>query len=51
MHQRKQAFETCAHAPPQALLDMGEPYASGVELVSYHTVSKGTSGECGLRGG
>jgi hypothetical protein len=36
---------------PQALKDMGEPYASGVELISYHTVSKGTSGECGLRGG
>ncbi|KAI8470646.1 MAG: alanine aminotransferase [Monoraphidium minutum] len=35
----------------KALMDMGEPYASGVELVSFHTVSKGTSGECGLRGG
>jgi glutamate--glyoxylate aminotransferase len=33
------------------MLDMGEPWASGVELVSFHTVSKGTSGECGLRGG
>ena len=30
---------------------MGEPDASGVELVAYHTASKGTSGECGLRGG
>lgn len=30
---------------------MGEPYASGVELVSFHTVSKGSAGECGLRGG
>jgi hypothetical protein len=39
-------------APPaQVLMEMGEPYASGVELVSFHTVSKGTSGECGLRGG
>ncbi|GAB4818926.1 hypothetical protein N2152v2_005972 [Parachlorella kessleri] len=31
--------------------DMGEPYASGVELASFHTVSKGFLGECGLRGG
>jgi len=31
--------------------EMGEPYASGVELVSFHTVSKGSLGECGLRGG
>ena len=30
---------------------MGEPYASGVELISFHTVSKGSLGECGLRGG
>ncbi|KAG1666676.1 hypothetical protein FOA52_013588 [Chlamydomonas sp. UWO 241] len=31
--------------------EMGEPYRSGVELISFHTISKGTSGECGLRGG
>ena len=30
---------------------MGEPYASKLELVSFHTVSKGVYGECGLRGG
>lgn len=30
---------------------LGEPYASGVEVVSFHTVSKGSLGECGLRGG
>ena len=35
----------------RALHELGEPYASGVELVSFHTASKGTSGECGLRGG
>jgi glutamate--glyoxylate aminotransferase len=35
----------------QALSQLGEPYASAVELVSYHSVSKGVSGECGLRGG
>ena len=32
-------------------LDMGEPYASALELISFHTVSKGVYGECGLRGG
>jgi len=30
---------------------MPEPYRSGVELASFHTVSKGAYGECGLRGG
>lgn len=30
---------------------MGYPYSSSVELVSFHTVSKGVYGECGLRGG
>uniref|UniRef100_A0A7R9Z8F2 Aminotransferase class I/classII large domain-containing protein n=1 Tax=Chlamydomonas euryale TaxID=1486919 RepID=A0A7R9Z8F2_9CHLO len=30
---------------------MGSPYAEGVEMVSFHTVSKGSAGECGLRGG
>jgi glutamate--glyoxylate aminotransferase len=30
---------------------MGEPYSSAVEIVSFHTVSKGVYGECGLRGG
>lgn len=35
----------------KALRDLGEPYASAVELASLHTVSKGIIGECGLRGG
>ena len=35
----------------KVMQDLGEPYASGVELVSFHTVSKGSLGECGLRGG
>jgi glutamate--glyoxylate aminotransferase len=30
---------------------MTEPIRSGLELVSFHTVSKGAYGECGLRGG
>ena len=31
-------------------MDMGEPY-NKCELLSFHTVSKGALGECGLRGG
>merc|ERR1712151_398423 len=34
-----------------ALYSLGEPYWSGVELVSFHSVSKGAFGECGWRGG
>lgn len=33
------------------MYEMGEPYRSSIELVSMHTISKGLSGECGLRGG
>ncbi len=35
----------------KVLAQMHEPYRSGTELVSFHTVSKGAYGECGLRGG
>jgi glutamate--glyoxylate aminotransferase len=35
----------------KVLAGLGEPFASSVELVSFHTVSKGSTGECGLRGG
>lgn len=35
----------------KVMYDLGEPYASSVELASFHTVSKGILGECGLRGG
>jgi alanine transaminase len=31
--------------------DLGEPYASNLELVSFHSMSKGQIGECGRRGG
>lgn len=30
---------------------MDSEYKDDVELISFHSVSKGTSGECGLRGG
>ncbi|XP_020578664.1 glutamate--glyoxylate aminotransferase 2-like [Phalaenopsis equestris] len=33
------------------LLDMGPPISNEVQLVSFHTVSKGYWGECGQRGG
>ena len=35
----------------KVLAEMGEPYSSEVELISFHSVSKGLLGECGLRGG
>jgi len=35
----------------KTLASMAEPYRSGLELVSFHTASKGVYGECGLRGG
>jgi len=34
-----------------ALFSLGEPYWSGVELISFHSLSKGAFGECGWRGG
>ncbi|KAK4371870.1 hypothetical protein RND71_007254 [Anisodus tanguticus] len=33
------------------LLDMGQPISKELQLVSFHTVSKGYWGECGQRGG
>ena len=33
------------------LAKMPEPYKSTAEVISFHTVSKGAYGECGLRGG
>ena len=30
---------------------MGAPYSNKLELASFHSVSKGITGECGLRGG
>lgn len=35
----------------KVLLDMGPPISREVQLVSFHTVSKGYWGECGQRGG
>lgn len=35
----------------KVMLDMGPPVSTGVQLVSFHTVSKGYWGECGQRGG
>lgn len=35
----------------KVLLDMGPPISKEVQLVSFHTVSKGYWGECGQRGG
>ncbi|GAA97564.1 uncharacterized protein L969DRAFT_91476 [Mixia osmundae IAM 14324] len=35
----------------KVLRSLGEPYSSSVELVSFHSISKGQVGECGRRGG
>ncbi|KVI05774.1 Aminotransferase, class I/classII [Cynara cardunculus var. scolymus] len=35
----------------KVLLDMGPPISKEVQLISFHTVSKGFLGECGQRGG
>lgn len=35
----------------KTLNQMPEPYRSKTEIASFHTVSKGAYGECGLRGG
>ncbi|KAI3386409.1 hypothetical protein SNEBB_000917 [Seison nebaliae] len=44
------AKEAAFHSFRKVLLGMGKPY-SDLELVSFHSVSKGYFGECGLRGG
>lgn len=35
----------------KVLNDMGAPYNNSIEMVSFHSISKGLMGECGLRGG
>ncbi|OAP17057.1 GGT2 [Arabidopsis thaliana] len=35
----------------KVLMDMGAPISKEVQLISFHTVSKGYWGECGQRGG
>jgi aspartate/methionine/tyrosine aminotransferase len=35
----------------KVLMEMGPPISKGLQLVSFHTVSKGYWGECGQRGG
>eukprot|EP00210_Caulerpa_lentillifera_P004826 g4607.t1 len=47
IYQDQHPFHSCH----KVLMNMDESYASNVELVSFHSVSKGVAGECGLRGG
>ncbi|KAM4740051.1 alanine aminotransferase 2-like [Anableps anableps] len=35
----------------KVLFEMGASYSERVEMVSFHSISTGTMGECGLRGG
>ncbi|XP_028063157.1 glutamate--glyoxylate aminotransferase 2-like [Camellia sinensis] len=44
-------FERPFISARKVLLDMGPPISKAVQLVSFHTVSKGYWGECGQRGG
>ncbi|CAL5229017.1 g12261 [Coccomyxa viridis] len=46
IYQDERPFVSCK----KVMMDMGEPYSKH-ELLSFHTVSKGALGECGLRGG
>uniref|UniRef100_A0A8C8RER0 Alanine aminotransferase 1 n=1 Tax=Pelusios castaneus TaxID=367368 RepID=A0A8C8RER0_9SAUR len=39
------------HSFKKVLFELGPPYSATVELVSYHSISKGFMGECGFRGG
>ncbi|XP_032923879.1 alanine aminotransferase 2-like [Catharus ustulatus] len=39
------------HSFKKVLMEMGPPYSAEVELASFHSISKGFMGECGLRGG
>lgn len=39
------------HSFRKVMLEMGEPYASQIELASFHSTSKGYMGECGFRSG
>jgi aspartate/methionine/tyrosine aminotransferase len=41
----------CGSTVKQVLMDMGQPTSSTLELISFHSVSKGFLGECGQRGG
>lgn len=46
IYQDKRPFLSCR----KVMMDMGAPY-SDCELISFHSISKGVAGECGLRGG
>ncbi|XP_035274357.1 alanine aminotransferase 2 [Anguilla anguilla] len=39
------------HSFKKVLYELGPEYFNGVELVSFHSTSKGYTGECGFRGG
>jgi len=39
------------HSFKKTCYELGEPYRSGLQYASFHSISKGYMGECGLRGG
>ncbi|KAM9323127.1 LOW QUALITY PROTEIN: alanine aminotransferase 1 [Pholidichthys leucotaenia] len=53
-----EVYQDCVHKDSnefvsykRVLKEMGHPYSDNVELASFHSASKGTVGECGLRSG
>ncbi|NXR37262.1 ALAT2 aminotransferase, partial [Zosterops hypoxanthus] len=43
--------DSAFHSFKKVLMEMGPPYSETVELASFHSISKGYHGECGLRSG
>ncbi|NXP42643.1 ALAT2 aminotransferase, partial [Leiothrix lutea] len=43
--------DSAFHSFKKVLMEMGPPYSESVELASFHSISKGFHGECGLRAG
>ncbi|XP_039876947.1 alanine aminotransferase 1-like isoform X1 [Simochromis diagramma] len=58
LHVALQLYQDCVYGEncefvsyKRTLSEMGPPFSGTVELASFHSVSKGFSGECGLRAG
>ncbi|XP_072295486.1 alanine aminotransferase 2-like isoform X2 [Eucyclogobius newberryi] len=53
-----EVYQDCVYGPgveflsyKKVLLEMGQEYSEHVELISFNSLSNGSLGECGLRGG
>ncbi|XP_033820770.1 alanine aminotransferase 2-like [Periophthalmus magnuspinnatus] len=54
----QEVYQDCVHGPgieflsyKKVLLEMSQEYSEHVELISFNSLSNGSLGECGLRGG